>query len=393
MPEPARRVSLVRAGSSRESVTDAVERALALIGSPLDELHAGMRVLIKPNMFQLKAGFQSDPEVVTAVARLAAARGASVIVAERTQQLHALLRDSDVHRYATVRSLDDCPLRVTQIDSATSLRVPLAIPDIVLDCDYFIGVPQLRTHASVLFSNAMKNLVGLLPGYTTRIVHMAGVDESTVDLNLLRPQHLVVCDATTVIEGNYPMGGTARRVGLIAAADNAVAADAVLGTVAGFDVREARYLVDAHARGLGPLDPAQIDVRGEEIASVAFAMRPAAREIVAPRPGIHVYADTACDACKRYLAGALHELGDELRAWDGEMTVIAGPLVDLPPLRGAVVLVGNCLYECRDAGVYIEGCPPRAIQLAAFRYAMGEAVTDAERTQFRVPAAPARSAA
>ena len=67
------------------------------------------------------------------------------------------------------------------------------------------------------------------------------------------------------------------------------------------------------------------------------------------------------------------------------MTVISGPQVEVPPLRGVVVLVGNCLYESRDLGIYIEGCPPRAIQIAAFRYAMGQPVSDHERTQFRVP--------
>lgn len=378
-------VSLVRAGDQRV-VDEAVAHALDLIGSPLDGLDATCLVLIKPNMFQFKPGFRSSPEVVAAVARLAAAQGAQVVVAERTQNLYQLLDGHDVHRYARVVSLDDCSLRVTQVPNATSLRVPIAVPDIVLDCDYFIGLPQLRTHASVLFSNAMKNLVGLLPGYTTRIVHMAGVDESTVDLNLLRPQHLVVCDATTVIEGNYPMGGSARAVGLIGASENAVAADVVFGSVAGFDPREVAYLVDAHERGLGPIDIDEIDVRGEPRDAVAFSIVPAARAIVPPRPGIHVYAEPACLACQRYIAGVLTELTPELLAWEGEMTIVAGPWPVMPPLRGTVVLVGNCLYEQREAGVYIEGCPPRAIQIAGFRYAMGRAVTDEQRSQFRLPA-------
>jgi hypothetical protein len=81
----------------------------------------------------------------------------------------------------------------------------------------------------------------------------------------------------------------------------------------------------------------------------------------------------------------MRALAEELCAWDGEMTIISGPQVQMPPLRGAVILVGNCLYESRDLGIFIEGCPPRAIQLAAFRYAMGKPVGDHERTQFRVP--------
>jgi hypothetical protein len=278
-------------------------------------------------------------------------------------------------------------LRVHGIAGAASLRVPIAIPELVLDCDFFIGVPQLRTHASVVYSNAMKNLVGLLPGYTTRIVHMAGVDESTVDLNVMRPQDLVVCDGTTVIEGNYPMDGTARPVGFLAAATNAVALDVAVGVLAGFDPGSVAYLRDAHQRGMGPLALEDIDLRGAPLADLAFDMVKAPVEIVAPRDGIHIHAVNACPACSRFVAGAMVALAGELRAWDGEMTIISGPQVQMPEPRGVVVLVGNCLYESRDLGIFVEGCPPRAIQLAAFRYAMGKTVGDHERTQFRVPPA------
>ncbi len=380
------RVALARAGTGRDAAHAAVARLMELLDDPLRHLGAGDTVLVKPNMFQLADQFQTNRDLVAAVAARAAATGARVIVAERTRHIYQLLGDHETARYARILSLDDCPLRVVDIPGATSLRVPMAIPDVVLDCDYFIGMPQLRTHASVVYSNAMKNLVGLLPGYTTRIVHMAGVDESTVDLNLLRPQHLVVADATVAIEGNYPMRGTPRTVGLVAAGTNAVAVDAVVGTAAGFDPAEVAYLTDAHRRGLGPIDPAEIEIVGESLADVAFTLRRAPVRIEVPRPGIHVYADRACPACQRYIAGAMHALADELRRWPGEMTVIAGPHPTPPPRRGVVVLVGNCMYEQRDLGIYIEGCPPRAIQLAAFRYAMGREVTPMERSQFRVPA-------
>jgi uncharacterized protein (DUF362 family) len=362
-----------------------VHRLLALLGEPLAGLGRRDLVVVKPNMFQLRPGFCSHPDIVAAVAEAAASTGARVVVAERTRNLHRILDGHPVHRFAEVRSLDDEPLRVTGIPGATSLRVPLAIPEILLDCDFFIGVPQLRTHASVVYSNAMKNLVGLLPGFTTRIVHMAGVDESTVDLNLLRPQHLVVCDATTVIEGNYPMAGRPRDVGLLAAATNAVAADAVLATAAGIAPTEVAYLVDAARRGLGPISLDAIELRGDPLSELTFPIERAPSSPVSPREGIHVHVDRACAACRRYVAGALATLRDELLSWRGEMTILAGPQVEPPPAIGVVLLVGNCLYEQREDGIYIEGCPPRAIQLAAFRYAMGKPVNEAERTQFRLP--------
>lgn len=379
-------VALTRAGGSTAAAVDAaVDEALDLLGDPLREVGRGDRVVIKPNMFQRKPGFRTSPDLLLAVAKRASARGAEVFVAERTHVLKEILADSAVHRYATVVSFDDRPLLVRQIPGATSLRVPVAVPDIVAECDFFIGAPQVRTHSSVVLTNAMKNLVGLLPGFTTRIVHMAGVQESIVDLNLLRPQHLVVSDALTVIEGNYPMEGSSREVGLIGAARNAVAMDVTMAAAAGVASWELAYLRDAHRRGLGPADLADIDVRGAAVEDVAFGISRAPVDLTPPRRGIHLYAETACDDCRRWLAAAMHLLRAEFLDFPGEMTIVSGPVDRLPELRGAIVLVGNATYEHRETGVYLEGCPPRAIQTAGLRFAMGHPVTEQERTQFRVP--------
>ncbi|MER6961004.1 DUF362 domain-containing protein [Streptomyces sp. NPDC000618] len=367
------------------AVDSAVEEVLDLLGDPLRDVGKGDRVVVKPNMFQRKPGFRTSPELLLALARRASARGAEVFVAERTHVLKEILDGHPLHRYAQIVSFDDRPLRIVQIPGATSLRVPIAVPDLVVDCDYFIGAPQLRTHSSVVLTNAMKNLVGLLPGFTTRIVHMAGVEEALVDLNLLRPQHLVVCDATTVIEGNYPMAGEVREVGLVAASRNAVALDVTMAAVARVEPWELAYLRDAHRRGMGPADLAGVEVRGAGVEDVAFTLRRAPVDLTPPREGIHVHADTACDDCRRWLAAAMNLLRDELIAHPGELTIVSGPVARLPELRGTVVLVGNALYEHREAGVFLEGCPPRAIQTAGLRYAMGRPVTEQERTQFRVP--------
>ncbi|MFJ3231475.1 DUF362 domain-containing protein [Streptomyces sp. NPDC086787] len=375
-------VSLTRVGKTTEA---AVDEVLDLLGDPLGDVGKGDRVVIKPNMFQHRPGFSTSPELLLAVAARASARGAEVYVAERTHVLKEILDGAPVHRYAQVVSFDDRPLRVTQVPGATSLRVPIAVPDLVLDCDFFIGAPQLRTHSSVVLTNAMKNLVGLLPGFTTRIVHMAGVEESIVDLNQLRPQHLVVCDATSVVEGNYPMEGSLREVGLVAASRNAVAMDVTMATVAGVAPWELAYLRDAHERGLGPIDLADVDVRGVPVEDAAFTISRAPVDLTPPREGIHVHAETACEDCRRWVAAAMHRLRDELIEYPGELTILSGPMGRLPALRGQVVLIGNAMYEHRDAGVYLEGCPPCAAQTAGLRHAMGHTVTEAEATQFRVP--------
>lgn len=377
---------IVAVTSAKESVDAAVEEALEMLGGPLSAIRPGMTVLLKPNMFQLdRPYFFSNPAILIALARRLKDCGARVIVAERLRNIYRLLEGSEIHDYAEVKSLDDMPLQIVSIESATSLRVPFAIPAPIMECDYFIGVPQLRTHASLLITNAMKNLIGLLPGYTTRMVHMAGVDESVVDLNVLRPQNLVVCDLTTVIEGNYPIHGTPRHVGLVVASTSAAAADVVSAKLSGFEPDDIAYLQHSFDRGLGPRHLEEVELRGLPLSEASFQMEKAPERITVPREGIFVNADTACAPCRRFIAGALRALEPAFETWQGEMTICAGRVEKPSSPRGVVVLVGNAQYENRDAGIFIEGCPPRAIQLAAFRYAMGLPVSAHERTQFRVP--------
>lgn len=373
-------VALLRA---ENNVLDKVEELLHLIGNPLDQLQPGMRVLIKPNMFQDMPGFYSNPEILVALAKLCHAKGAHVTVGERLKAIYTVLKDSDVHKYAEVISFDDAPMRIVPLPNATSMRVPLSFPEIVLDCDYFIGVPQLRSHAGVLMTNAMKNMIGLLPGFTTRIVHSLGVEESIVDLNLLRKQHLVVTDATTIIEGNYPIAGEPREVGILGASTNATAMDAVMCTVSGYDPFEVEYLRIAHNRKLGSIDMNEIEVLGHRPAEVAFKLNRAPHEPIPVHEGVKVYADTACVQCRRYIAGALEEMKTALDQHEGDLTIISGVLEELPVTSGPVVFIGNCTYPHRDHGIYIEGCPPRAIQVAGLQEALGLEVTPEQKTQFR----------
>jgi hypothetical protein len=197
----------------------------------------------------------------------------------------------------------------------------------------------------------------------------------------MRPQHLVVADLTTVIEGNYPMAGNLRQVGLLAGGTDAAAVDAVLAELVGVRPTELSYLRHASDRGF-VWD--SVDLRGEPLARAAFEIE---RAPVAARwlPRVFVHSETACGACRRWVAAALEQLHEELQSYPGEVTIIAGPRDRLPELRGAVVLVGNALYDHRHAGVYLEGCPPRAIQLAGIRFALGQNVTADQRSQFRVP--------
>jgi ferredoxin len=65
------------------------------------------------------------------------------------------------------------------------------------------------------------------------------------------------------MEGNGPASPDLREVGLVLAADNGVALDAVIATLMGCEPARLRFLRRAQELGLGEYDLGQIEIEGE----------------------------------------------------------------------------------------------------------------------------------
>lgn len=351
-------------------------------------LKRGDVVAIKANMFVTRPGYHTDLELLTQAARFLKDLGARVVVVERLDALYEVCkRAPELERYAEIRSLDEIPVRLMAIEGATSLRLDTGIPTIIPDCDLFITAPQFRTHAGVLFSNAMKNLVGILPGYTTRIVHNVGLMEAIVDLNRIHPPEFVLADLITTIEGNYPISGVLEKRNIVLLADNVVAADRVAAELSGFDHRDVEYLDIASGAGLGPSSLDEIEVVGDFEALRFDCIRSV------PRPTkqqpIELAVDSACIECQRYCRSIQEIFMPHIRP-DHGLLIAAGPAIGerlerYPSER--IVIVGNCSYPHRRAGIYLEGCPPRALQARAVADLLehGKLTLPLHRSQCRWP--------
>jgi hypothetical protein len=271
------------------------------------------------------------------------------------------------------------------IEGATSLRLDIGIPTIVPDCDLFVSAPQFRSHAGVLMSNAMKNLVGILPGYTTRMVHNVGLSEAIVDLNRIHPPELVIADLITTIEGNYPISGVLCKRDIVLVADNVVAADLLAAELSGFDPREIEYLELAAHAGLGPRSSGEVEVLGD-LDALRFTC---IRDVPQPTQPIELAITSACVECQRYCRSIQELLAPHVRP-GAELLIAAGPAIAeqlqaYSPDR--TVIVGNCAYTHRRRGIYLEGCPPRALQARAVAdyLAHGRVTVPLHRNQCRWP--------
>jgi len=150
-----------------------------------------------------------------------------------------------------------------------SIMAPLA------DADAVINLCKLKTHAFTVLTGAVKNLLGVLPGYDKPAYHarMQTVDnfcEVLVDLALYVRPVLNLMDAVVAMEGNGPGLGTPRLVGLVLASTSALALDVAAGALTGLPPDNHPVLRVAARRGLTPRHPEDLRVAGVPLAAAAI---------------------------------------------------------------------------------------------------------------------------
>jgi uncharacterized protein (DUF362 family) len=253
-----------RAARSRVAVLPAASYALDLADLLLRGLAAftpavrGRRVVLKPNYveFDPRGAINTHPRVVEA-AVLAFLRldAAEVVVAEgaghrrdteyvlEASGLEAVLRERNV-RFVDLNLDRAAPVALAT--GFTSLG-RLWLPRTVLDADLFVSMPKLKMHHWAGVTLSMKNLFGIVPsaiyGWPKNVLHQAGIPQSIVDLNAaLSMPRLAIVDGIVGMEGNGPIQGDARPVGVIVIGDDFAAVDATCARLMGVDPERVDHL-------------------------------------------------------------------------------------------------------------------------------------------------------
>ena len=94
----------------------------------------------------------------------------------------------------------------------------LWLPTTILRADFLVSMPKVKTHHWSGVTLSMKNMFGVVPGnkygWPKNILHWHGIHESTLDLCATIPVHFVIADAIMCMEGNGPLNGSPRQLGL-----------------------------------------------------------------------------------------------------------------------------------------------------------------------------------
>jgi uncharacterized protein (DUF362 family) len=159
-------------------------------------------------------------------------------------------------------------------------------PRTVLEADYIVSLPKLKTHHWVGATLSLKNMFGIVPGccygWPKNVLHWAGITPSILDINsTVRPDFAIV-DGIVGMEGNGPIQGTSKPSGVLILGDDPVAVDATCARVMGLRPERIEYLAKAGAL-LGHVQAEKIRQLGESVASATtpFTVLPVFQKLVA----------------------------------------------------------------------------------------------------------------
>jgi uncharacterized protein (DUF362 family) len=119
----------------------------------------------------------------------------------------------------------------------------------------------------------MKNLFGLVPGgvygWPKNALHWAGIEESIADLHAVFPRQFALVDGIVGMQGNGPIQGVPKSVGVLVAGSDPVAVDATCCRIMRIDPYHIGYLKLATEGVAAQISEANIQQAGESIAAVA----------------------------------------------------------------------------------------------------------------------------
>jgi len=274
---PRSRVAVLHVENYSQRIAEILLAGLQLF--PLDV--AGKNLLLKPNLVDYLAGsaINTNPLLVAAAAECFRRLGArQVIVGEgpgHQRDTQLVLSESgyaSILRENGIRFMDlnrDELIQVGLRANYSGLR-RLWLPKTVVETDFLVSMPKVKTHHWSGVTLSMKNMFGIVPGsrygWPKNILHWSGIQQGVLDLCATVPINFVIADGIMAMEGNGPLNGTPRPLGRIVLADDPVAADATCARLMGLEPDGVVHIREA-SNFLGNSSSTLIDFVGEAVRS------------------------------------------------------------------------------------------------------------------------------
>jgi uncharacterized protein (DUF362 family) len=387
-------VSIVKYEDPNESVRNAVK-----LSCGLDHLLSKAKVFIKPNIVFWtrttnfpKYGVITTSRVVEDMVVLLKEHGIDdITIGEGTVLRNPKDMQTQMHAFETLGygvlkkrygvnflNIWERPFEKVNLGDGIELKFNVDI----LNADFVINLPVLKTHSMTKVSLGIKNLKGMIDIASRKKCHNI---DPVKDLHFMVaklankiPPNFTLLDGIYTNERGPNVDGTMHRSNLLIASADVLSADMVGAKVLGFEPDDVPHLVHAAKSTKRPLDLSDVEVVGESIESVAADHQydfPYNEENTLPLPmeqmGIkglsyYKYDLSLCTYCSGITSTMLYAIS---RAWKGEpwddVEVLSGKVMQPVPGKEKTILFGKCMYQANKDNpdiqemIAIKGCPPK----------------------------------
>jgi uncharacterized protein (DUF362 family)/NAD-dependent dihydropyrimidine dehydrogenase PreA subunit len=238
----------------------------------------GQKILIKPNCLMgssPEAAVTTHPSVISAVVKEVIRAGAAALVGDSPGNAYTNIAKT-MEETGIKKAVEEAGGKmiyfqqegVVEVKSPSNKTIPIA--RVIFEVDAIINLPKLKTHNLTLFTGAIKNMFGLVPGFNKAQFHLRfpkprDFAEALVDIFEIAKPRLTIMDAVVGMEGPGPANGTPRKLGALLASTDSVAVDAVSSHLIGYDPFQIDTTVIAARRKLGEGRLENIETPGADI--------------------------------------------------------------------------------------------------------------------------------
>jgi len=248
------RVSVVKCKSyNKISLNEAISRCVSLLGGFKKFINPQSKIVIKPNLFLAAApekAVTTHPLFIEAVIEnIIDITGSSknIIIADSFGPAVPYNRTGMEKVYSTTGILDIAKRTGCRLNYSTEYeclsnkegrilkRIEVIKP--IVEADVIVNLPKFKTHNLTVITGAIKNMFGIIPGFTKVGYHLRFDDFESFSgmlldiVSFIKPA-LNIMDGILGIEGEGPgRSGTPRRVGLVLASDDAISMDIIMSKI------------------------------------------------------------------------------------------------------------------------------------------------------------------
>lgn len=157
---------------------------------------------------------------------------------------------------------------VFELEPKSKYKEKMYLAKPLVDADVVINLPKLKTHSSTIYTGAVKNVFGCIPGLRKAMYHKIAPDkedfgEILTDIHEGVKFNIHIMDGIISMQGEGPTAGSVYNARKILISQDPLALDTVAINMLGMTIEDIPVLIAAKKRSLGQYNLDEIKIDGD----------------------------------------------------------------------------------------------------------------------------------